>query len=214
MQRALRGCKLCHFSIILPSKITAWIWFWLSNCSLDSVNSIAVFFYQFPQAEPVEKKLQQLFQTEALGKLIKCLMPVFAAGKDQLPCLALLIKSLQTIKAAEGKTTELSSPASSLPLPLAWISWDTNLPAGTSQRLISCSWNPAGRCPGFPAKKGRWKGKCASHSCNEKPARPQAMSNSWHSWDPMGQVLIQAQSVCCVPPAQVISVLGLVRVEY
>ena len=38
-------------------------------------------------------------------------MPVFATGKDQLPCLVLLIKSLQTIKAAEGRQTELPFPA-------------------------------------------------------------------------------------------------------
>lgn len=51
------------------------------------------------------------FQTEALIKVIKCHMPVFAAGKDQLPCLVLLIKSLQTIKAAEQRKTALSCPA-------------------------------------------------------------------------------------------------------
>lgn len=62
--------------------------------------------------EAIEKKnTAKKFQAEALGKLIKCLMPVLAAGKDQLSCLVLLIKSLQTIKAAERRKTELSSSA-------------------------------------------------------------------------------------------------------
>lgn len=72
------------------------------------------FSYRSPKALDQAHKEEyraKKFQTEALEKLIKCRMPVFAAGKDQLPCLVLLIKSLQTIKAAEGRKTELSFPA-------------------------------------------------------------------------------------------------------
>lgn len=88
--------------MLFLSQITGWV------LAQDEVNSFPT--DPLDQAHKEENTAKKL-QTKALQQLIECRVPLFAAGKDQLPCLVLPIKSLQTIKAAEGQRMERWFPA-------------------------------------------------------------------------------------------------------